>query len=200
MPQPFNDARLRESVKNYRERLDVEKLLAIRLQHCMDLAFKLCQQIAGEIGPELIRCKESDGVVILVTQDRVLSFAPAGGVASDARLRRPQGSLCKQVLIFGHLEGDEASTLISSFRIYPNGTCTDGDKSWRLDDKDVEDFADYLIEVISRNLLDFQVFWPPTDEFPDFIKKISIQEDKPEPVQLKKACVGFDCPLPSITN
>lgn len=195
MQKQFDEDRLNQAVKRYRERIDIDKLLAVRLQHCMELAKKLCDQIAESIGKDLIRCKESDGIITLVTRDRVLSFAPAGGVASDARLRRPLGLACRQVLVFGHLEGQESSTLLSAFRVYADGHCSDGDVTWKLDAVNPDKFGNYLLEVIASNLLDFEVFWPPTDEFPDFIRKITIQENKPEPAQLKNVCVGFECDI-----
>lgn len=198
MPKQFNEDRLNEAVKHYRERLDLDKLLAIRMQHCMELTRKLCEQIAQAIGGDLIRCRESEGIITLITKDRVLSFAPAGGIASDARLRRPLGLPCRQVLIFGHIDGQESSKLLCAFRVYADGHCSDGESAWKLDAADPKRFGNYLTEVIASNLLDFQVFWPPTDEFPDFIRKIAIQENKPEVGQLKNVCVGFECGIEPI--
>lgn len=195
MSNTFNEIKLRDAVKHYREQLDIEKLLAIRLQHCMELGGKICREIADGIGKDLIKFKESDGILLLITRDRILSFAPAGGMASDARLRKPRGLKCRQVLIFGHLEGQAESNLLSTFRVYPDGFCSDGELTWKLDADELSVFANYLLELISSNLLDFEVFWPPTDELPDFIRKITIQENKPQVSQLQNLCIGFDCPI-----
>ncbi|MBX9685487.1 MAG: hypothetical protein K2X27_02220 [Candidatus Obscuribacterales bacterium] len=188
--------RLKEAAKKLKARIETEKLLSMRLRSCLELTETLCRQIMTSLNDEQLTCEIHDGLINVGAYDRMLTFVPANGIANDARLPRPRGLYCCQVLIFGHLEGQEEGRLLSSFRVYPDGSCTDGENCWKIEAHSIE-FLSYLSELIASNLLDCDHSWPPVNEMPDSIKIVPLVRNRIESANLKHNCVGFECDLPA---
>ncbi|MBY0357283.1 MAG: hypothetical protein K2W82_04710 [Candidatus Obscuribacterales bacterium] len=192
----FQEARLKQAVKHYNDKAELMRLLPMRLQKCMELLFKKIKAIAETVGGEVMSCKLNEETLTVKAYERILTFAPIKGAASDARLQEPRGLYCCQVLIFGHLDGQEESRLLSTFRVYPDGLCSAGDITWKIDDDSLE-FTAYVTEIIADHLFGSDLFWPAPDEMPDFIRTIPLQHNKVQAQELKDICVGFECDLGS---
>ena len=150
---PSNKAKLNEAIGQFKERVDVEKLLAMRVDKCLDVCEKLSKKIVAELNNEKMIVNSAADAFSIVAHDRVLSFAPAGGMASDARLKHPRGLYCRQILVLGHTLGQEESSLLTGFRVYPDGACSDGDKTWKAEESSKE-FESYLMKLKINQLFE----------------------------------------------
>ncbi len=187
--------KLNQALEQFKSRLETEKLLAIRISKCNEVLVAICNRIISSLGHELITQGLPNGAFSMKANDRTLSFASAAGMASDARLKHPRGMYCSQVLVLGHTEGQEESTLLDAFRIYPDGDCSDGERSWKCEE-DSEEFESYIIDLICHHLLDSDFFWPAFSELPDSMRKVPIERNRVQTQNLEKTCIGFECALP----
>ena len=100
--------------------------------------------------------------------------------------------LCNQILVFAHITGQEASTLLTSFCVDSDGTCTDGEVNWSLNDIGLP-MTRYMTGLVAENLFECDLFWPEFNELPDYLEAIPVAEDKASTKQLAKPCIGFEC-------
>jgi hypothetical protein len=193
----FGDAEthlLKESVERFVDREKLSALLAVRIGHCMKAAETICRKICEVAGSDILDCKAEEGVLTISADDRTLTISPAPGSASDAKLLRPRGLYCSQILIFAHLSGQKDSSLLDAFRLYPDGSCSDGEHNWKAQE-DSPEFIRYLNDLIRRHLLDCDMYWPAFEDLPGFVRSIPIQDNRLDPERLKRPCIGFECSL-----
>jgi hypothetical protein len=153
-----------------------------------------CQNLVKAADNKLITFEKLDGMVSIVAHDRVLTFTPALGVASDARLHKARGHACNLVLCFLHNVDQEESSLLTSFRVYADGVASDGEHSWKLDNES-SGLQMYLTKLVASSLLDCQVYWPDESNLPQFTKTVPVQNNRLDIKPLKKSCIGFECNL-----
>lgn len=192
----LSQAKLHEAMVRFKDRLEIEKLLAVRLRKCLDVIEVICKKIADSLEHDSIGFSEGKGIFSISANNRVLSFAAATGMASDARLKHPRGLMCCQILVLGHTVGQEESTLLDCFRVYADNTCSDGESTWKVDD-DSASFESFLSTLIADHLLDSDFFWPSMAELPESMLKVPISQNKVQAKALEKTCIGFECALPS---
>lgn len=191
-----NQKRINEALSNFSSRVDTQKLLTMRVRKCIEVMEAICRKIIESLGNEQISMGLPDGIFSMRAGDRTISFAAAAGMASDARLRHPRGFYCCQILVLGHTEGQDESTLLTAFRVYADGTASDGELSWKCEEDSAE-FESYLVGVICEHLLDSEFFWPSMSEMPESMRKVPIESNRVQTKQLEKTCIGFECALPS---
>lgn len=187
--------KLDDAMDRFKSRLETEKLLALRMSKCIEAVATICNRILASLSHEQLQAGMPDGVYSMKANDRTLSFAAAAGMASDARLKHPRGLYCCQILVLGHTEGQEESTLLESFRVYPDGRCSDGERSWKCE-AESEEFEGYLVDLICHHLLDSDFFWPAFSEMPESMRKVPIERNRLQTESLDKTCIGFECALP----
>ncbi|MBX9573133.1 MAG: hypothetical protein K2X77_29820 [Candidatus Obscuribacterales bacterium] len=187
--------KLNEAMNQFKSRLETEKLLAIRMSKCIEVLASVCNRIISSLSHELVTTGMPDGVFSMKANERTLSFAAAAGMASDARLKHPRGLYCGQILVLGHTEGQDESTLLDAFRVYPDGHCSDGERSWKCEEHS-EEFESYVVDLICHHLLDSDFFWPAFSELPESMRKVPIERNRLQTKSLEKTCIGFECTLP----
>lgn len=196
----FNEDDFVKAASAFREHLELEATIAAQVHRALaavgEAAIKLvalCRENGTGKGP-VITAKISETVVQISGGGRNVAFAAARGLASDHRLARPRGESCGQILVFAHLSGQAETTLLSSFRIYSNGDCTDGEIGWTIDDG-VDAFLTHLADIVRCAIFESSVYWPHQDLLPGYVQKVPILEEELQEESLKKSCVGFECNL-----
>lgn len=184
----------------FRARLEHDHEIAIQVQRAVSLAgdaaihlVGLSREIGGEAGP-LLTATVSENAVQISGGTRHVMLVPAEGVGNDSRLVCPRMESCGQILVYGHLSGHDETTLISSFRVYANGDCADGDSEWSLDEG-LESFLRYLGRVVRASIFERQLCWPALDEMPPHLQRIPVTAERLHEDPLKKPCFGFECAL-----
>jgi hypothetical protein len=185
---------LKESAKKFVERQKLNSLLNTRVSHCLKVIEKICRKISEIAGPDVVDCRAEEDVLIVSAYDRNLTISPAPGAASDARLARPRGLYCSQILVFAHLSGQKDSALLEAFRIYPDGSCSDGEDTWKAQE-DCPGFIRYINDLIRRHLLDCDMYWPALEDLPGFVRSIPVHDNRLDQERLKRTCIGFECSL-----
>ena len=193
------DAYLRAAVV-FREKVEVEGLLDETLTRAVSLLgdaavglVAMTRGIAGDKGPVLTASIAETSVQIRGGNRNIL-IAPAKGLGNDSRLHKPRYQMCAQALVFCHLSGQDESSLLSSFRVYADGQCTDGEMVWSVDDG-VDGFQPYLSHLIQASIFECEPFWPDLGDLPDFMQRIPILLEEVQEDPLKRTCVGFECSL-----
>ncbi len=154
-----NEEEILAAVDRLNERVELERVLSMRMYTCMASIEKILTEIAACPGADLFHCVRDGSEITMSAKDRVVTFAAAAGAASDARLSRPRGINCAQVLIFGHLSGQDEGILLKTFRVYPDGLCSDGEDTWKVE-ADSAKFVQLLTHIIIHNLIDCDFLWP----------------------------------------
>ncbi|HEY9756444.1 MAG TPA: hypothetical protein V6C97_14855 [Oculatellaceae cyanobacterium] len=186
---------LSRAVTHFRKTIATEQRLTARAESAMQHALMAAQSLIGAIGdPQLLQTELTDGTLTVSGNGRTLTLAPAQGCAMDTRLSKPRAMLCSQILVYAHLDGQDASTLIGAFRVYEDGLCTDGHLSWHLDDGDLC-MLPFMTSLVAESLLEYELFWPALDQFPEQLRLIPIDGGKPAKRELSKPCIGFECAI-----
>lgn len=191
----IDKSKIRAALDHFMNTLAVEQQLDAEVNRAMLCALEAVKSIAEVVADaRLFGVEFAEGILTVFANDRTLMLVPASGVALDTRLLKPRAMLCRQILVFGHIDGQEASKLLDSLRVYADGLCTDGSSFWNLNDSKLC-MAGFITEVVIRNLFECDLLWPEFDEMPEFLQTIPVAEGKPVTDQLSKPCIGFECPI-----
>ncbi len=187
---------------------EFEKKLAIeeQISQYLDTTMKLLEQAAlslasllpGSAGRKepLLSVRAADNALYLTAGNRNLIFLSGHGAGVDYRLDNPRGEMCGQVLIFGHLTGQQETELLSNFRVYANGDCLSGACTWNVSGG-AEAFKPFLAELIARGILEMVVYLPEVRDLPSFVKSLPLIDEDLGPSPIQHPCVGFECSLGS---
>ena len=187
--------RITTAASHFKDTLAIEQRIQSEVVRAMRFAHDAVRTLAATVADEgLLQAESIDGALIISTEGRTLTLAPANGTALDTRLLKPRAMLCSQVLVFAHITGQELSTLLSTFRVYSDGFCTDGEVSWNLNDSGIP-MANYMTGLVAENLFECDLFWPEFDQLPDYLQAIPVTEDRASTKDLSKPCIGFECAL-----
>jgi hypothetical protein len=176
----------------FSERQEVEKVLEQRLSQCMDKVSEICKVMCESPGSQPLTCSLKEHKIVVKADSRSLTFTASIGAASDARLQRPRGMLCCQVLIFGHIEGQDQGKLVDTFRVYADGICSDGETTWKVEG-DYPGFVRYLVNLLKLHILDCDLYWPAFEELPGYVHNVSVKDDDVDTESVRRPCVGFEC-------
>ncbi len=187
----LTSVRFQEALDTLNEAMHQEQELVKTVEkaiHSMGVAAQQACELSGGI----ISYETSDEVLCLKACHSVLTLVPAKGFARDSRLPHPRCMLCAQILIFSHHAGEEESALRTSFRIYPDGQCSDGKTSWNLSDGESA-FFPYIADLLANHLLLNELAWSDISEVPEHLKLLPVVEGKADVKGLSHPCIGFEC-------
>lgn len=194
--EKFDKDGFTKSAALFRARIEHEREISAQVKRAMSLAgdaaihlVGLSREIGGQAGP-LLTAILSESAVQISGGTRHILLVPAEGVGNDSRLVCPRMESCGQVLVYGHLSGHDETTLISSFRVYANGDCTDGGSEWSLDGG-LDSFLHYLGQVVRAFIFERLLCWPALDEMPPHLKRVPLTAERIHEEPLKKPCLGF---------
>ena len=187
--------KLNEAMDQFKSRLATEELLSEKTLKCLEVLSAVSTRVIAGLAHKLVEAATHEGAFSMKAGDRTLTFAPAAGMASDARLKHPRAMYCSQILVLGHTEGQDESTLLDAFRVYPDDKCSDGESTWTCEENS-EEFASYVVKLICHHLLDSDFFWPAFSEMPESMRKVPIERNRLQTKTLEKTCIGFECALP----
>ena len=197
----FDKVKFVEAASIFRVRLKQEEMLAeltMKAMSCLsDAAVSLVATTKDNTqadGGPLLTAQISDTSVQIEGGGRNILLTPAHGSGLDLRLPRPRSQACGQILVFGHLTGHEETSLLSSFRIYSDGLCTDGESTWNLEEGNNR-FLNYLGHLVQTAIFDCELSWPELNNLPPYLQKLTVADLAAHQESLRKPCVGFECAL-----
>lgn len=190
-----DNERLLKAVNHFKNTLATERLLDEEVEKAINCAHESAQTYAQLLNnEELLKVELNDNALCISTEGRSLTLAAAHGAAIDTKLPRPRGLLCRQILVFALISGQESSTLLTAFRVYADGVCSTGSKSWNIHENDTC-MKTFLGELIAEHLFESDLYWPELEAMPEYLQALPVTEGKPSTKELSRTCIGFECLL-----
>lgn len=184
---------LKQSALVFKRFLDETATILKRMNDGINQAEQTAGELAAGIAGDIeLGITRTDTMLQIDAGSRSIMLVPLPGVAHDARLARPKGKNCAEILVFGHTVDRQTGWVISCLRVYADGSCTDGQSEWNLDEVE-NGMRAYLSDLIKNDLLCCEVFWPPIDELKPLMEEIPIGQV--QTAQLSNPCIGFECSL-----
>ncbi|MBY0547264.1 MAG: hypothetical protein K2W95_08210 [Candidatus Obscuribacterales bacterium] len=179
-----------QAVELLQHSIEEEKRLGFLTEKAID-EIVTASRHAAQLSNGLITCTVDDHVISLSAHNRTITIIRVNGSGRDSRLIHPRCMLCALFLVFIHCQGESNATLHSSFRVYPDGACTDGIVSWKLTDGDIA-FEPYVFNLLTEQLLRAELLWSSTSDIPERLKSAPVVDGKLDSKELSKPSIGFE--------
>lgn len=185
-----SSAQFMDAIEVLKKSIEEEKQLCFLTEKAMDEMLAASRN-ARELSNQLLTCDYQDGVLSIKAHNRTLTLLKTLGFGRDSRLAEPRCMLCSLFLIFTHCSGEKEATLYSSFRVYPDGACTDGRMHWNVNHGQTA-FEPFVFSLITQTLLRTELLWTSMDDLPERLTRVRVDDGKIDAGALVQSSIGFE--------